>query len=62
VERDNLDGFEYLMYNLSGQLISRETIQSTLTDIPMNYLTAGSYILKVKSSGTEIKTFKIIKL
>jgi hypothetical protein len=62
IENDNLDGFEYLLFNLTGQLVKREAIQNTITDIPMNYLTAGSYILKVKSGGSEIITFKIIKL
>lgn len=54
-------GLTYGLFDLQGQLISEEPIQSRLTTIPMEHLADGIYILQVKRDHMPVKTFKIFK-
>lgn len=54
-------GLTYGLFDLQGQLISEQPIQSRLTTIPMEHLADGMYILQVKRDHMPFKTFKIFK-
>ncbi len=60
-EDTDISGYSYAMYNHQGQLIQREEITSNQTVIPMQGLTAATYILNVTSVNEVVKTFTIIK-
>jgi hypothetical protein len=62
IDKENLEGFQYLLFDLTGKLINQQMIQNTITDIPVMHLKSGSYIVRVKSGSMDLKTFKIIKL
>ena len=55
------DGLAYSLYDLNGKLILQQSIQSTLTSIPMDKLTEGVYVLQVTRKNIEIKSFKVFK-
>ena len=51
----------YQLCSLEGKLIESGLIFSDETPIVMSCLSAATYILKVTNTGSEVKTFKIIK-
>lgn len=61
VGKEDLSGLQYLLFDISGKLISKKNIESNDTSVPFQYLPVGSYILQVLDGKMELKTFKIIK-
>lgn len=55
------DGLVYSLFDLNGKLITQQSIQSSLTTIPMDKLTEGVYLLQVTRKNIEIKSFKVFK-
>lgn len=55
------DGLAYSLFDMNGKLILQQSIQSTLTTIPMDKLTEGVYVLQVTRKNIEIKSFKVFK-
>ncbi|MEI6885540.1 MAG: T9SS type A sorting domain-containing protein [Bacteroidota bacterium] len=51
----------FRLYDLNAKLLQTQAIQLRLTEIPMENLSPGVYILKVLNKGVETRTFKIIK-
>jgi hypothetical protein len=58
---DNLPNFSWVLFDFSGKTISENTVSAKETQIFMNHLTPGSYLLRVATQKNTIKTFKIIK-
>lgn len=54
-------GLSYDLYDLNGRAIANALVNQTQTQIEMQYLPIGVYVLRVNKNNTELKTFKIIK-
>lgn len=61
VDKENISGLEYLLYDLNGKLILQKNLEGAETTIPFEQLSSGLYILKVQFGLKELKSFKIIK-
>jgi hypothetical protein len=57
----NIQSLSYQLYNINGNLLNTNNIESSETNIVMSNLTSGTYLLKVIQGNTNIKIFKIIK-
>jgi hypothetical protein len=57
----DLTDFNYSLFNINGQLISKSSITLTESTIDMQNLPSGIYLLKISRSNFEIKKFNIIK-
>jgi hypothetical protein len=57
----DLTALSYVLYDLSGRLVLNALVQEFKTEIAMQNLPLGVYILKVNKNNTVLKTFKIIK-
>jgi len=57
----NLTGLTYTMYDLQARVVTKGKVQQEETQIPMQHLATGTYILKVNQDSKALKTFKIIK-
>jgi hypothetical protein len=51
----------YWIYGVKGNLLQNKKVESDETEITMQNLSPGTYLLMVTDGGKEIKTFKIIK-
>jgi hypothetical protein len=56
-----LDNLGYTLFDVTGKGISNGIITNKDTQIAMQQLAIGIYILKVNRHNQELKTFKIIK-
>ena len=56
-----LDNLAYTLFDFSGKSISKQAINSDVTQIKMMHLSMGVYLLKITKLNKPIKTFKIIK-
>jgi len=56
-----LDNLNYKLFDVTGKAISNGIITNGGTEIAMQQLAIGMYILKVNRHNQELKTFKIIK-
>jgi uncharacterized membrane protein len=56
-----LTDLSYTMYDLQGRKVSQGKVNQEATQIGMQGLATGTYILKVNQNNQELKTFKIIK-
>lgn len=61
VEDNTNDNLSYQLFDLTGEIITSNVINSENTVIEMEGLTPATYFLKVRQNNLEIKTFKIIK-
>ena len=57
----NLVGISYAMYDLQGRVVAKGLVTQNNTQIGMQQLALGTYILKVNQNNKALKTFKIIK-
>jgi len=57
----NLVGINYAMYDLQGRVVAKGLVTQNNTQIGMQSMAIGMYILKVNQNNQELKTFKIIK-
>jgi len=59
----NIDptGLSYALYDLNGKAIANALVSQTQTQIEMQNLPIGVYVLRVNKNNAELKTFKIIK-
>lgn len=51
----------YLLYNALGEVIAKNSLQGNNTNIDINSLEPGIYILQITSSNSTLTTYKIIK-
>jgi hypothetical protein len=61
IEKYESQDLSYRLYYITGSLLGDKKISGSETIIQMGSFMTGTYILKVSSSGKELKTFKIIK-
>lgn len=61
IDKEKLWGFQYLLFDMNGKLISQKYLESSETKIPVDQLMEGFYIIKIQDGTKELKTFKIIK-
>jgi hypothetical protein len=57
----NLENLNYQFFDIQGRLINEGKISNEETIFNMEKYTTSTYILKINSNTTELKTFKIIK-
>lgn len=57
----NFNQLSYEMYDVTGKQIQIGKITNSETVIDVSQLASSIYILKINESGTNVKTFKIIK-
>ena len=56
-----LTGLSYAIYNIQGKIVTKGNVSQKSTEIGMQGMASGTYILKVNQANNELKTFKIIK-
>ncbi len=56
-----LTDLSYVLYDINGRTIANALVNQAQTQIGMQNLAAGMYLLKVYQNNAELKTFKIIK-
>lgn len=61
LKKMELIGLSYAMYDIQGREVSKGQVHLETTQIVMQGLAMGIYILKVNQNNQAIKTFKIIK-
>ena len=61
IESDEIEGFDYAMYDISGKEILQKRITSSETSLNMNSLPSATYFVRVAKQNREVKTFKILK-
>jgi hypothetical protein len=57
----NLTNLSYVLYDLQGRTVIKGLTTQSNTQINMQSLATGTYVLKVNQNNQELKTFKIIK-
>lgn len=57
----DLKGLTYVLYDMLGKTIVKGAALKEKTQISMQQLEMGTYILKVNQNSKELKSFKIIK-
>jgi hypothetical protein len=57
----NLSDLSYALYDLQGRTVAQGRATQSNTQIAMQSLAKGTYVLKVNQNNQELKTFKIIK-
>ena len=58
---DELTGLSYVLTDIQGKVVSNEKINSIHTQLSLERLSVGTYVLKINQNNSELKTFKIIK-
>jgi len=61
VSTHKVEGFRYVLYDISGKVMDEKMIESKETTINFSEVICASYILKVFDGQKEVKSFKIIK-
>ena len=63
VEVKNISGQDliYTLYSPDGRMLVQKQMESDISEIPMYNYVSATYFLKVSSSNTVLKTFKIVK-
>jgi hypothetical protein len=56
-----LKNLRYQLYDISGNVLLNNKIESNETNISMQSFLPGNYFLKISRDKSELKTFKIIK-
>jgi hypothetical protein len=51
----------YSLFDIKGQLITSQKLSGNQTHIQLTDFAASTYLIKVMSQNTELKSFRIIK-
>jgi len=62
ISTDKVEGFRYVLYDISGKVMVEKKIESAETTINFSGIICASYVLKVFDGKKEVKSFKIIKI
>jgi hypothetical protein len=57
----NITNLSYVLYDIQGSEVTKGITAQSNTQIDMQSLATGTYVLKVNQKNQELKTFKIIK-
>lgn len=61
IQIDNVDNLSFQLFSLAGKLLIEQKILKNQSEIFMDNLSSGVYLLKVFEKTKSIKNFKIIK-
>lgn len=61
VEKEDVSGIQFLLFNMNGQLIMQKNMENNETSVSVTQLSTGFYLLKVQAGPIELRTFKIVK-
>jgi hypothetical protein len=61
IEDFSTQELNYVLTDLSGRLLQEKKVVNAVSEIELNQYESGTYILKVKNTSNEVRTFKIIK-
>lgn len=61
IEKEDVSGLSYIIYDMNGKLIYRQNIENNITDIPIGNIIKGTYLLVVDYGNMDLKVFKIVK-
>lgn len=61
IDGEYQSGMNYELYNSAGQMITGARIENVITEIPMQGLSAGNYLLRILNTEATLKTFSVIK-
>lgn len=61
IEKDNVDGMQYDLLDMSGKVIESKKIQNAETEISFSDLIPATYFIRITENDIEIKIFKIVK-
>jgi len=61
VERENIEGIKYDVYDLNGRTVLKGLMQSNPAQINFSDLRPGVYIIRLSENNKELKTFKVVK-
>ena len=61
IKDGDYEKLSYSVYNITGNLIRNNSVLDDETQVNMQDMPSGTYILKVQSDKKELKVFKIIK-
>ena len=59
--RSEFTELKYHIFDLNGRIIMKGRVGNSATEIVIDHLPSSTYILRIMSGETDIKTFKIIK-
>jgi hypothetical protein len=61
VEKEDITGLQFLLFNMNGKLILQKNLESNETSVSVEQLSSGFYLLKIQEGAIELRTFKIVK-
>ena len=61
IESEDIEGFDCVMYDISGKEILQKQITSSETSLNVQQLPSATYFVRVTKGKNEVKTFKIVK-
>ena len=61
IESEDIEGFDCVMYDISGKEILQKRIISSETSLNVQQLPSATYFVRVTKGKNEVKTFKIVK-
>jgi hypothetical protein len=61
IENLNLEKLSYWLFDFKGTLMGNKKIEQIETEVNMQRMPSGIYVLKITQGYKEVKTFKIIK-
>lgn len=62
IGKESIAGMQYMLYDMSGNLLLRNGLEGTETEIPFSDFFPAEYILRISDNRKEVKSFKIVKI
>jgi len=62
IGKESIAGMQYMLYNMNGNLLMKNRLVGTETEIPFMDLSPAEYILIISDKNKELKSFKIVKI
>jgi Secretion system C-terminal sorting domain len=61
INKGKIIGLQYLLYDINGKVISQKSLNDAVTNVPLELLPLGIYIIKIQTDTKDLQTFKIVK-
>lgn len=62
IGKESVTGMQYMLYDMNGNLLMKNRLEGTVTEIPFGDFSPAEYILKVSNQDKELKSFRIVKI
>lgn len=62
IDKNDVSGFEYRLFNAQGKLVQVKKVLSNKTEIQFQNFRPAGYLLQVNNGNRALKTFKVVKL